>query len=228
MAIRTPPHVAPAVMPQPKMYRLRPGTCRSRAFSVLRFIRRASPCIRAPTPPCSTAMAFDLVQIRELAQLKEDENWSFRRFLKNSDFDPNDIDRRVFEITERVWTRIDCTSCANCCREIRPSFSDQDVTRLAARLGMERREFVATYLERTEIGDDNPWQTRTTPCPFLKENRCSVYDDRPADCRGYPYLYEPDFPARTIGMIGRAATCPIVYEVIEELKKSLTFRAMRP
>jgi uncharacterized protein len=65
---------------------------------------------------------------------------------------------------------------------------------------------------------------RTTPCPFLKDNRCSVYEDRPADCSGYPYLYAPDFVFRTIGMIERTHTCPIVYQVMEDLKKSLGFR----
>jgi hypothetical protein len=36
-------------------------------------------------------------------------------------------------------------------------------------------------------------------------------------------LYEPEFVFRTMGMIGRTFTCPIVYEVMEELKKSLGF-----
>jgi uncharacterized protein len=148
-------------------------------------------------------MSFDLVQIRKLAQEKEDENWEFREFLKTQcDQEPEEIDRRVFEITKRVWAGIDCTACANCCREIQPTFSEQEVDRLARRLGMERRQFIDKYLEPTEAGEDNPWETRTTPRLFLKDNRCSVYEDRPANCRGYPYLYEPDFLSRTMAMIG--------------------------
>ncbi len=50
-----------------------------------------------------------------------------------------------------------------------------------------------------------------------------MYEDRPADCKGYPYLYEPEFSSRTMGMISRTFTCPIVYEVIEELKRSWGF-----
>jgi len=174
-------------------------------------------------------MSFDLVQIRDLSRKKGDENWRFRQFLKGQcDLDPKEIDQRVFEITGRVWAGIDCTSCANCCREVKPTFSEQEVARFAARLRMSRRQFVERYLERTDEADPgNPWQTRTTPCPFLKENRCSVYEDRPADCRGYPYLYEPDFLSRTMAMIGRASTCPIVYEVIENLKRSVSFGSNR-
>jgi uncharacterized protein len=168
-------------------------------------------------------MAVDLVQIRTLAQQKGDENWRFRRFVKfECELDEEEMDRQVWETTKRVWAGIDCTACANCCREVKPSFSEQEVNRLAARLGMTPPQFIDTYLEPNG-DDDNPWQTRTTPCPFLKDNRCSVYEDRPADCKGYPYLYEPEFSTRTMAMISRTFTCPIVFEVVETLKQSWEF-----
>ena len=48
-------------------------------------------------------MSFDLVQLRKLAQEKEDENWRFREFLKGDcDLDPGEIDSHVFEATQRV------------------------------------------------------------------------------------------------------------------------------
>ena len=169
-------------------------------------------------------MAVNLVQIRQLAEKKEDENLRFRHFLKTRcNLEPDRIDQRVFEITQRVWAGIDCTACANCCREMKPTFSEEEVDRVAHRFGVRRREFIETYLERSEAGSENPWRTRTTPCPFLKERLCSIYEDRPAECRGYPYLYEPNFVIRTFGMISRTFTCPIVYEVMEELKRSLGF-----
>ena len=169
-------------------------------------------------------MAFNLVQIRELAEKKEDENYRFRYFLKTRcDLEPDEIDRRVFETTRRVWAGIDCTTCANCCREMKPGFSEEEVERVAGRLGMERKQFIETYLERSQGLDEKPWQTRTTPRPFLKDNLCSIYEDRPEECSGYPYLYKPEFLSRTLGMIGRTFVCPIVYEVMEQLKKSLGF-----
>jgi hypothetical protein len=173
-------------------------------------------------------MAFDLAQIREVAKAKEDENWKFREFLKfRCNLQEAELDQRVFEITQRVWAGIDCTACANCCREVQPSFSEVEVERLARRLGMGRQQFIGQYLERTDAPSENPWQTRTTPCPFLRDSRCSVYEDRPADCSRYPYLYEPKFVTRTMGMIERTFTCPIVYEVMESLKKSLGFSRRR-
>lgn len=172
-------------------------------------------------------MIPNLVQIRELAKAKEDENWEFRQFIKTRcGLDSNEMDRQVFEVTQRVWAGIDCTTCANCCRELRPTFSEDDVARLSRRLGMAPEEVTREYLVRTE-NEGNPWRTRSAPCPFLKDNRCSIYEDRPADCRGYPYLYEPDFVSRTMGMIARTQTCPIVYEVLEELKRLWKFRGKR-
>jgi Fe-S-cluster containining protein len=169
-------------------------------------------------------MTFDLVQIRTQAEEKENENDRFRQFLKGKcDLESEEIDERVFAATRHVWAGIDCTQCANCCREVHPTFSEEEVDRLASRLSITREQFIEAYLQRSEPGDDNPWITRTKPCPFLKDNLCSVYEARPADCSGYPYLYKPDFMFRTMGMIERTFTCPIVYEVMEELKKSLHF-----
>src|SRR6185369_7468671 len=175
-------------------------------------------------------VAIDLVQIRKLAERQEDENFKFRRFLKNDcHLESDQIDQRVGDITRRVWAGIDCTTWANCCRELRPSFSEEEVDRVSRRLGIERQEFIETYLERTDPDDygENPWQTRSTPCPFLKGNLCSIYEDRPEECSGYPYLYRPGLVTRTLWMIERTSTCPIVYEVMEELKKSLGFPRKR-
>lgn len=128
-----------------------------------------------------------------------------------------------FETTRRVWAGIDCTQCANCCRQVKPEFSDEEVSRLAQRLAMTSQQFIETFLQPSDPLGEKPWTTRTTPCPFLKDNLCSVYEDRPADCSGYPYLYKPEFVFRTLGMLDRAYTCPIVFEVLEDLKKSLRF-----
>jgi uncharacterized protein len=169
-------------------------------------------------------MTVDLVQIRTMAERKEDENWRFRQFLKTQcDLDTDEIDRRVFETTRRVWDGIDCITCANCCREAQPTFNEEEIERVARRLAIKPRQFIEIYLKPTEPYSEKPWQMRANPCPLLKDNRCSVYEDRPADCSGYPYLYEPDFASRTMAMIGRTFTCPIVYEVMEKLKKSLGF-----
>lgn len=84
-------------------------------------------------------MAFDLVQIRLQAEEKEDENDRFRLFLKSKcHLKPEEIDECVFAATRRVWAGIDCTQCANCCREVHPTFSEEEVDRPARRLESRR------------------------------------------------------------------------------------------
>jgi uncharacterized protein len=102
-------------------------------------------------------MVPDLVQIRALAEEKEDENWRFRGFFKGaSSRDLSDLDRQVTETTKRVLAGIDCTTCANCCREVSPTLNEEEVGRLARRLGMEQKQFIDAYLKRTDSLEENP------------------------------------------------------------------------
>ena len=113
---------APPISPDP----CRPPSpiCATRVFSTLRFCAVSTPCIFGLEATFLDGMAIDLIQIRALSHKKADENWRFRQFLKGQcDLKPDQIDRHVFETTRRVWAGINCTACANCCREVKPSFS---------------------------------------------------------------------------------------------------------
>ncbi len=157
------------------------------------------------------------------ARRKEAENMEFRSFLKFQDrISDEELDRLVGQLTNEVWAEIDCQDCGRCCRELRPGMTDEEQVRLAGRAGMTVAEFRECYLVPDEEEPEN-LQMKICPCPFLKDNRCTVYEDRPAECRDYPYLYESDFSYRTLSMIGRTFTCPIVYRVIEGLKKWFGF-----
>jgi hypothetical protein len=85
----------------------------------------------------------------------------------------------VTETTKRVWAGIDCTTCASCGREVPPTLNEEKVGRLARRLGMVQKEPIDAYLKPTESLEENLWEMRTKPCPFRKDNRCTV-DQRPA------------------------------------------------
>ena len=85
-------------------------------------------------------------------------------------------------------------------------------------------EFTSKYLKPAEGSETNPWIMRERPCPFLKHNRCTVYEYRPANCRAYPYLDKPKFTSRTLSMIGRLSECPAVLQLWEDLKGATGFR----
>jgi len=80
-----------------------------------------------------------------------------------------------------------------CCRGINITLTPYDIIRLKKRLNLNSDEFLALYttprlLEKTDLPivtlkllDDEE-----ESCPFVREEGCLVYEDRPTTCRYYP------------------------------------------
>ena len=151
----------------------------------------------------------------------EEENWQFRSFLKGYDITVENLDVIVHQLYKDVSSNINCCSCANCCKTILPSLSKQDVKRLAKELKTSNSQLIKQYLKPSEEKDN--FTFKTTPCPFLAENKCTVYSARPEDCRSYPHLQKKEFVFRLIRVIENCSVCPIVFNVVELLKEKLFF-----
>jgi Fe-S-cluster containining protein len=164
----------------------------------------------------------DLPYIERTSKANEQENLEFRAYVR-ADLDLSDyrLHGIVRQETQDVWGHIDCRNCANCCKTRHPVFSRTEVQRIAEFLGMTPAELRAHYLEvDSEVAK---YITRQLPCPFLKDNLCSIYDVRPSVCAGYPHLHR-NFRNRLWQTIDNAETCPIVFNVLERLKGQLGFR----
>jgi hypothetical protein len=156
-------------------------------------------------------------EVRRLAEELEDENWAFRGWLKGDcELDDDQLMAVVHRLAEEVTNRIDCTACANCCRQLNPSLDQEDMRRLARALEMDVSSLQATHLQRGEQGQ---WELRA-PCPLLDGNLCRVYDARPRACREYPHLHN-DFRSHSMARIGDTFICPIVFSVFERMKVEL-------
>ena len=164
-------------------------------------------------------METDLNRIKQLSEEKEDENWQFRAFLKGSDMPLQKIDRMVHRFHEQVSSQMDCTNCANCCKEIGVALDQEDIERLSKGLGVSMVQFKEQYLVQAEESDEFVFKER--PCPLLKDNRCSYYEYRPKECRSYPHLHKNDFVFRLTGVIQNSSICPIVFNVYEYLKAEM-------
>jgi Fe-S-cluster containining protein len=79
--------------------------------------------------------------------------------------------------------------CALCCYDTEMPLTEDDIKRLEAK-GHDRAAFVTWSPGGTaQLQTVAPLEGATArPCFFLKENRCSVYADRPAGCRIYPLV----------------------------------------
>lgn len=118
---------------------------------------------------------------------------------------------------EEVFAKVDCLQCANCCKNYSPRFKQPDIKRIARVLRMKEGDLVAQYLRLDTDGD---YVTRSSPCPFLAEdNTCNIYEDRPSDCRRYPYTDEDVFLKRIQLTLKNTTVCPAAYTVMEQLLK---------
>jgi Fe-S-cluster containining protein len=154
---------------------------------------------------------------RENAARKEDANFRFLRSLKMVD-DPDRIDALARELHEDAFARIDCTRCANCCKTMPPGFTAEDVSRIAAHLGLTPEALIAAHLEADPA--DRGLRTRVTPCPFLgADDRCTIYAVRPQDCREFPHTDKEGFSWRTYQHAANTLTCPAVYRIVQGMRR---------
>ena len=80
-----------------------------------------------------------------------------------------------------------------CCRKVDLQLYPYDVLRLKNALGIDSEVFMHTYTRLVSAG--NPFFPSVMlaltdegrgACPFLADSGCTIYENRPSDCRSYP------------------------------------------
>ncbi len=164
----------------------------------------------------------DLNIIKRNAEIREEENFEFRSFLKGQDTDK--IDQLVLELYEKVLEHIDCTKCANCCIELETCFQNKEIELLTKHLNIDKDEFIRHSTKPDQFGEKDKFLLNSKPCQFLTDKKCSIYELRPEECNSYPYLHKDNFLSRLTGVIENYEICPIVYNVYELLKQEMNFK----
>lgn len=82
-----------------------------------------------------------------------------------------------------------CTSCGKCCtgKGGIVSLTESEAQNIAQFLKMSFKKFMTLYCTKQMgkyILKDDPG---TDNCIFLKENKCSIYENRPLQCKTFPY-----------------------------------------
>lgn len=119
-------------------------------------------------------------------------------------------------IHDKVFEKIDCLHCANCCKSIPPIINETDANRIARHLRIKPSVFNERY---TTTDEDHDVVINASPCPFLgKDNLCSIYEVRPKACREYPHTNNLEFRKNIKLHAVNAGYCPGVYHILEQLK----------
>ncbi len=159
---------------------------------------------------------------KDHAARNEHANFRFLRSLKMVS-NPKRIDVLAAELHTEAFGLIDCTRCANCCKTIPPGVTDEDIGVIAGQLGLSKEQFIETYL--TVDQDEGGYRMKVTPCPFLGEDdRCTIYDVRPEDCRQFPHTDKKQFTSRVYQHASNTQACPAVYYIVEEMRSRLRRR----
>ncbi len=95
-----------------------------------------------------------------------------------------------------------CFSCSpdvpcfnECCRDLNQFLTPYDILRLKNHLEISSGEFLRNYTSR-HTGPESglpivtlkPGDLQKLTCPFVSENGCRVYENRPSSCRTYPLM----------------------------------------
>ncbi len=137
----------------------------------------------------------------------------YKQFLERAG--KNDVLRLLPGFHEEAFSKVDCLSCANCCKNFSPRFKTPDIKRISKYLRLRESDFIETYLRVDEDGD---FVVNSSPCPFLgADNYCSIYEQRPSDCQRFPYTDEDVIIKRKALTLKNSTFCPITYYVLEKL-----------
>ncbi len=115
--------------------------------------------------------------------------------------------------------RFSCTQCGNCCTGPPGTvwFTDEEGRRIARTLGVETTEFYKRYARKV----DGRWSLRehtavggSYDCVFLDRTSadgktgCSIYTERPAQCRTWPFWPENLTSRQKWETVKRRTPCP--------------------
>ncbi len=132
---------------------------------------------------------------------------------------PRGLDALATQTDKEVWKEIDCLSCGNCCKTMSPTYTKADIRRISAHLEMSVASFTKKWLRKDSTGD---WLNKTEPCQFLnlKNNYCSIYEVRPADCAGFPHHNKRHMTEYMHVFKQNIEYCPATYKLVEMMLES--------
>ena len=157
------------------------------------------------------------VNLRSFRSRVRHRKSAFNKFLnKLKKNPPRGLDKLAARSEAEVWREVDCLSCANCCKEMSPTYTNKDIRRISSHFKITPADFKKKWLRKDRNGD---WLNRSTPCQFLDmdTNICGIYNKRPADCAGFPHLPKKRMVDYMHVHKQNIELCPATYKMVEKM-----------
>lgn len=161
---------------------------------------------------------MEATNLRSFKQKVRHNRRRFRLYLSRLEKNPPKNLKALTEIADKqAWKEVDCLSCANCCKTMSPTYTASDIKRISAHFKMTVPEFKEKYLYKDKKEGD--WMNVKQPCQFLnlKDNKCSIYEIRPADCSGFPHHDKKRMTDYTHVYKQNVEYCPATYKWVEKM-----------
>jgi uncharacterized protein len=158
------------------------------------------------------------VNLRSFKQKHRHHKKRFKLYLSRLEkTPPKNLKQLAVLADAQVWKETDCLSCANCCKTMSPTYTPSDIKRIAAHLKLTPIAFQEKYLYKDKREKD--WMNVKQPCQFLhlQNNKCSIYEVRPADCAGFPHHDKKKMTDYIHVYKQNIAYCPATYKWVEKI-----------
>jgi uncharacterized protein len=151
-------------------------------------------------------------------KLMKNNRRRFRYFLTRLEtVKPKGMDKLAIKVDKEVWAETDCLHCANCCKTMTPTFTTKDIKRISAHFNQTPEEFTKKWLYKERGTGD--MMNKKQPCQFLnlQDNKCSIYEIRPADCSGFPHHTKKHFTEWAHVYKQNVEYCPATFKMVEKM-----------
>ncbi|HTB22326.1 MAG TPA: YkgJ family cysteine cluster protein [bacterium] len=131
------------------------------------------------------------------------------------------------------YLKFRCTECGNCCSDTIVPVTDEDVRRIMQGTGRKVSE-VAKFYKSSDFDDAGEGlqfvnldggrrtlgllkrmdkENDREACEFFRDNRCSVYKDRPVTCRVWPFTLRFDASGKRLSSLSVNSSLPCPFEL---------------
>lgn len=163
---------------------------------------------------------IDVGKLEKLGKAKEEENNRFRLFLKTY-ADEQKLDQEFKELHEKYFSIYDCSKCRNCCKKLGISLQEDELIRICNHYNYD----IDGIKDELLIEKYGEYVNKKNPCPFLnKDNECNIKECLAKSCKDYPYTNKEERLYSLLTIVQNSKICPVVYEILEELKRKYKFR----